>query len=118
LAPECEREADITRYGSRLKAIRELLDRDPVCRDIVHYFVRHSEAADTASGIADWWIKRDVARTADALTKLREHGVIRSHLVQDATSVHTLTKNRLLRETLRQYVNVVEGSSAMSMERR
>jgi hypothetical protein len=81
-----------------------LLDRDDACLDIVQYFVRHSEAADTTRGIADWWIKRDVAQTAEALTRLREHGIVRSHLVQDATSVYTFTKSPLLRETLRQYV--------------
>lgn len=105
----------ITRQ-SRLRAIRELLDHDPVCREIVDYFLRHREAADTAGGIAAWWIKRDVAQTADALMKLREHGVVRSHLVQDATSVYTLTKSRLLRETLGQYVD--ELATAVSTEGR
>lgn len=104
-------ETEITRQSSRFRAIRQLLDGDHVCRDIVQYLVRHSDAADTVSGIAEWWIKRDVARTAEALTKLREYGVVRSHLVQDPTSVYTLTKNRLLREVLRQYVD--EPSSAM-----
>jgi hypothetical protein len=99
-----------------LQAIHELLDGDDICQDIVRYFVRHSEAADTASGIAEWWIKRDVARTARALTKLREYGVVRSHLVQDATSVYALTKNSLVRKTLRQYVDGL--SSTMSMDRR
>lgn len=56
------------------------------------------------SGIAEWWIKRDVPRTSEALTKLRAHGVVRSHVVQEATSVYTLTKSRVIRETLRQYV--------------
>ena len=82
-----------------------MLDSDHVCRDIVHYLVRHNEAADTTSGIAEWWIKRDVPRTANALTKLREHGVVRSHVVQDTSSVYTLTKSRFVRETLRQYVD-------------
>lgn len=80
--------------------------------DIVCYFVRHGDAADTARGIADWWIKRDVAQTAEALARLREHGIVRSHLVQDATSVYTFTKNTLLRETLRQYVRGLSLTSA------
>ena len=81
-----------------------MLDSDHVCREIVHYLVRHNEAADTTSGIAEWWIKRDVPRTANALIKLREHGVVRSHVVQDTSSVYTLTKSRFIRETLRQYI--------------
>jgi hypothetical protein len=95
----------IARNGIKSKAIRELLDGDHVCREIVRYLLCHSDAADTASGIAEWWISRDVPRTADALTKLHEHGVVRSHLVQEATSVYTFTKNVRLRETLREWVD-------------
>jgi hypothetical protein len=97
-------EAAIARPKRRLTAIRELLDRDDACLDIVRYFVRHSEAADTTRGIADWWINRDVAQTAEALTRLREHGIVQSHLMQNVTSAHTFTKNPLLQEALRHYV--------------
>jgi len=88
-----------------------LLERDHACLDIVRYLVRHSEAADTPWGIADWWINRDVARTAQALAKLYEHGIVRAHLVQDATWVYSLTKNLLLRETLRQYVSGLSATT-------
>ena len=98
----------------RVKGIRALLDGDLVCREIVDYFVRHSEAADTASGIAAWWINRDLAQTASALTKLREHGIVRSHLVQEMTSVYTLTKSRVVRDTLRQYVE--QSRSAVEVD--
>lgn len=101
----------VIRPNSKLLAIRQLLDRDDVCLDIVRYLVSHSEAADTIRGIAEWWIKRDVARTAQALTKLQEHGIVRSYLVQDATSVYAFTKNPLLRETLRQYVDLVSPTT-------
>jgi hypothetical protein len=94
----------IARANGKLAAILSLLDHDDVCLEIVRYLVEHTEAADTASGIADWWIKRDVSRTADALGRLRAHGIVRSSLVQDATSVYALTKNPVLRETLRHYV--------------
>jgi hypothetical protein len=82
-----------------------LLDRDHVCLEIVRYLLHHGEAADTARGIADWWIKRDVSRTAEALSRLQEHGIVRSYLVQDATSVYAFTKNPILRDTLRHYVD-------------
>jgi len=101
----------IARQEIRFHAICELLDSDHVCRDIVSYLLHHNDAADTASGIAEWWIKRDVPRTADALTKLREHGVVRSHLVQDLTSVYTFTKNIRLRETLRQCVDGLSSAA-------
>ena len=106
----------IARQGIRAKGIRELLDSEHVCREIVHYLVRHSEAADTASGIAEWWIKRDVPTTAKALTKLREHGVVRSHIVQETTFVYTLTKNHFIRGTLQQYVE--QFRSAIEVEER
>ena len=82
-----------------------MLDRDHVCLDIVRYLLGHDEAADTVRGIAEWWINRDVSQTAEALSRLHELGVVRSHLVQDATSVYGFTKNPLLRDTLRQCVD-------------
>ncbi|HMH50440.1 MAG TPA: hypothetical protein VK548_09435 [Candidatus Acidoferrum sp.] len=82
-----------------------MLDSDHVCREIADYLVHHSEAADTVIGIAEWWINRDVAQTSEAVTKLRAHGVVSSHIVQDTTSVYTLAKSRLIRETLRQYLD-------------
>jgi hypothetical protein len=94
----------IRRPHSKLTAIRELIESDEVCADIVRYLVSHTEAADTARGIAEWWIGRDVAQTADALSRLQAYGVVRSYPVQDATSVFAFTKNPILRDTLRQYV--------------
>ena len=76
--------------------------------------MRHNEAADTASGIAEWWINRDVPQTANALTRLREHGVVRSHVVQETTSVYRLAKSRFIRQTLRQYVE--QFRSAVEVE--
>src|SRR5262245_21605961 len=98
------------------KGIRELVDGDHVCRAIVQYFVRHSDAADTMRGIAEWWIKSEVSQTASALTKLPDYGVVPSHVIQEATSVYMLTKSRLAREALRRYVE--ESRSAVALERR
>jgi len=78
-----------------------------VCRDIVGYLLRHNEAADTAHGIANWWIRSDVARTSHALACLLQHGVVRAHVVQGTISVYTLTKDRTLRQVLRRYVDGV-----------
>jgi hypothetical protein len=100
----------IAEHGDRAKRIRALLDSDLVCREIVNYLVHHSEAADTVSGIAEWWINREVPQTASALTKLCEHGVVRSHIVQETRSVYTLSKSRFIRETLRQYVDHTPSS--------
>jgi DNA-binding FrmR family transcriptional regulator len=102
----------IARANGKLAAIRELLDRDHVCLDIVRYLLGNGEAADTARGIAEWWINREVSRTSEALTRLQALGVVRSYLVQDATSVYGLTKNPLLRDTLRQCVNRLSQSTS------
>jgi hypothetical protein len=93
----------IARFKGKLTAIRELLDRDVVCLEIVRYLLDHNEAADTARGIAEWWIGRDVAKTAEALSRLQAFGVVRSYHVQDATSVYTFTRNAILRDNLRQH---------------
>jgi hypothetical protein len=95
-----------------LTAIRELIDTDEVCADIVRYLVDHTEAADTARGIAEWWIRRDIAETAEALNRLHAQGVVRSHVVQEAASVYAFTKSAILRDTLRQYVRGLSTPSS------
>jgi hypothetical protein len=57
--------------NGKLVAIRELLDRDQVCLDIVRYLLGNGEAADTARGIAEWWINRDAPRTAETSAEVR-----------------------------------------------
>ena len=86
--------------SGKATAIRDLLARDPVCLDIVQYLARHSEAADTARGIAEWWINRNLASTQDALLKLQEFGVVQSFAVQDNTFVYAYTKNPILRQSI------------------
>ena len=86
--------------SGKATAIRALLARDPVCLEIVHYLARNSEAADTARGIAEWWIKRNLASTQDALLKLQEFGVVQSYAVQDSTFVYAYTKNPILRQSI------------------
>ena len=102
----------IARASGKLTAIRELLDRDHVCLDIVRYLLGHDEAADTVRGIAEWWINRDVSRTAEALSRLQALGVVRSRLVQNATAVYGFTKSPLLRDTLRQCVDRLSKSTS------
>jgi hypothetical protein len=85
-------------------ALRDLLARDPVCREIVQYLMRNSEAADTARGIAEWWIGRDVSSTREALSKLQACGVVQSYAVQDNTVVYAYTKRAVLRQSLARYL--------------
>jgi hypothetical protein len=92
-------------------SLRDLLARDPVCCDIVRYLMRHTDAADTARGIAEWWIGRDLAATQDALLKLQACGVVRSHVVQERTFVYAYTKRAVLRQTLARYL---QGTSVLT----
>ena len=85
-------------------ALRDLLARDAVCREIVQYLMRHNEAVDTARGIADWWINRDVPSTRLALLKLQECGVVQSYIVQGETFVYAYTKRAVVRQSLARYL--------------
>jgi hypothetical protein len=85
-------------------ALRDLLERDAVCREIVQYLMRHSEAADTARGIAEWWINRDVPSTRQALSRLQEYGVVQSYMVQGDSFVYAYTKRAVLRQSLARYL--------------
>ena len=70
----------------------------------MHYLTRNSEAADTARGIAEWWIRRDLASTQEALLKLQEYGVVQSYVVQDNMFVYAYAKNPILRQSLARYL--------------
>ena len=93
-------------------ALRELLGRDAVCREIVQYLMHHSEAADTARGIAEWWINRDVPSTRRALLKLQACGVVQSFVVQDETFVYAYTKKAVVRQSLARYLREPIASPA------
>lgn len=88
----------------RRAAIQRLLDNDPVCLRIVAYLTRNMEAADTAQGIAEWWIHVEPRLTARALRMLLDHGVVRSMSVPNATSVYAFTRDPSLRKSLGEYV--------------
>ena len=93
-------------------ALRELLGRDAVCREIVQYLMHHSEAADTARGIAEWWINRDVPSTRSALLKLQACGVVQSFVVQGETFVYAYTKKAVVRQSLARYLREPIASPA------
>ena len=90
--------------SGKATAIRDLLAHDPVCLEIALYLARNSEAADTARGIAEWWIGRNLASTQDALLKLEEFGVVQAFAVQDSTFVYAYTKNPILRQSIARHL--------------
>ncbi len=93
--------------NDRLVAIHRLLDSDPVSLQIVAYLTRNTEAADTAQGIAEWWIRAEHCATARALRALLDHGVVRSMSVPNATSVYAFTRDPSLRKSLAEYVQAL-----------
>ena len=74
--------------------------------------MQNNDAADTARGIAQWWIRRDVAATQEALMKLQEWGVVQTHVVQDHTFVYAYTKRAVLRQSLVRYLGAPAPVSA------
>jgi hypothetical protein len=68
-----------------------------VCLEIARYLIRNGDAVDTIRGIADWWIKRDVPSTQEALLRLQECGIVESFTVQDSAFVYAYTRNPILR---------------------
>ena len=59
-----------------------------------------TDRPDTARGIAEWWINRDVPSTRQALLRLQECGVVQSYIVQGDTFVYAYTKRAVLRQSL------------------
>jgi hypothetical protein len=92
--------------------LRDLLANDPVCRDIVQYLMHNNDAADSARGIAQWWIRRDVAATQEALMKLQDWGVVQMHAVQDHTFVYAYTKRSVVRQSLARYFGGAHAPSS------
>src|SRR5881397_943442 len=79
------------------RAVHDLLSRDAICAEIAVYLSSNPRAADTARGVAEWWIKRALRPTEEALLKLLRHGVVRSHLVEGTTCVYAYTRSPQLR---------------------
>src|SRR6267142_1998961 len=90
--------------GMVAPALRDLLGFAAVCREIVQYLMRHNQAIDTARGIAEWWINRDVLSTRQALLKLQACGVVRSYIVQGDTFVYAYTRRAVMRQSLARYL--------------
>ena len=102
------------RSPAKRNGLEALLERDPICLEIVTHLSRHADAGDTARGIADWWINRDTRPTEEALGKLLDRGVVRPLAVQGTTCVYAYTKTRLLRGRLARYLKSRSGRSARS----
>ena len=69
--------------------------RDPASRAakrILSYLARHREAADTAQGIAAWWLSDappvTVAVAESALTQLVEQGLVERQALPDGTVIY------------------------------
>jgi hypothetical protein len=99
----------ITRVARQTDAIRQLLESDAVCQDIARYLVQHTEAADTARGIADWWVNRDISATERALVKLLDLGVMRLYLAHGPACVYAYTTDAGLRTVVSRVVQPIAG---------
>lgn len=91
-----------------VRAIRELLERDPVCIAIVGYLNRHPQAMDTAPGIADWWIRCKLHPTQEALAKLMDLRVVQCRS-DGSTSIYAYTHDPQLQRWLISYLDQLDG---------
>ena len=67
---------------------------------ILHYLAKHELAADTAVGIAHWWMERDeravsIEVVEQALTDLVRAGILEQRQLLDGTTIY----RRAVRET-------------------
>jgi hypothetical protein len=108
---QIESSADDDRLAPVIDRIRVLLRRDRLCLDIVRYLVSRKRAADSAAGIAAWWVHADATATEAALAKLVAHGAVRAHDV-GAAAVYGYTKNPALRRGIARCVKDLEASRA------
>jgi hypothetical protein len=90
------------------RAVRALLLSDAVCEDIAIYLHHHRSAVDTARGVAEWWIDRDPRSTENALSKLLEHGVVKSY-AHGSVRIYGYTKDREVRRAIAAYVKASNG---------
>jgi hypothetical protein len=79
-----------------------LLERSPLCAQIVAFFLAHKSAMDTARGIAEWWIRQDLEMTQEALHYLVACGVVVVRTYA-GINLYSLTKNVRIQTKLQTY---------------
>ena len=81
--------------------------REGIAREILSYFLRNPEAADSFDGIARWRLLEDIARrsltaTEDALAWLINEGYLQQEALPGTKSLFRLNSN--MREEAEQFV--------------
>lgn len=85
----------------------DLKSRAEIAREILSYFLRHPEAADSFDGIARWRLLEDIVRrsvtaTEEGLKWLIEQGYLKQQSVPSGKSIFSL--NLLKRKEAEQFV--------------
>jgi hypothetical protein len=70
-----------------------------IAQEIESYLIRHRDAADTALGIARWWLGQPNANTAlprveSALERLVRRGIVVSRVLADGNRVYSAAVDR------------------------
>ncbi len=81
-------------------SIRESLEAQPLCEQIVRFLLANENAMDTAKGIAGWWVRSDEIAVQAALDRLIACGVVALYPLTSGM-LFGLTRNDEVRTWLR-----------------
>lgn len=89
---------------NKVDQIVSLVEQYPLCAEIVLFFLEHTSAMDTAKGIAEWWLQRDLEATQEALHLLVSSGavVVKTYA---GINLYSFTTNTRLQTKLQAYFN-------------
>ncbi len=92
--------------------IVSILEKYPLCSKIVTFFLERNFAMDTAKGIADWWLEKDLEATQEALNQLVSCGVVILR-TYSGINLYSFTNNPRLRAKLKEYYNNLKGEAIL-----
>jgi hypothetical protein len=76
------------------------LKAHPLCLEIVQFLIDHENAMDTVKGIADCWVRNDLAAVQTALDLLITSGLVTMYTLSSGP-LYGLTRSASMREWLR-----------------
>jgi hypothetical protein len=74
-------------------------DQSDLSDSILHYLTTHEHAADTAAGVARWWLGRSdrptsIGAVEEVLSDLARRGLLEQQRLPDGTLIYRRTRGR------------------------